>query len=80
MVTAPTVVRQAALAIKDIDAELHEHVTTLHGFKYLLSAQNRLTHVLAIQNGSRKCIDHDNFPEDVRAFAHNYHMQKIYHK
>ena len=28
MTTAPTVVRQAALAIEDIDTELHEHAHT----------------------------------------------------
>ena len=30
MATAPTVVRQAAPAIKDIDTELHEHGNTVH--------------------------------------------------
>ena len=47
--TAPTVVRQAALAIKDIDTELHEHANTVHGIKDLLLAQNRDVHVLAIK-------------------------------
>ena len=38
MATALTVVRQAALAIKDIDTELHEHANTVHGIKDLLLA------------------------------------------
>ena len=33
--TAPVVVRQAALAIKDIDTELHEHANTVQGIKDL---------------------------------------------
>ena len=77
MATAPTVVRQAALAIKDIDTELHEHANTVHGIKDLLLAQNRDVHVLAIKKVvAQVSIDHDFFPEDVRAFARNYHQQK----
>ena len=75
--TAPVVVRQAALAIKDIDTELHEHANTMHGIQDLLLAQNRDVHVLAIKKlVAQESIDHDIFPEDVRAFAHNYHKQK----
>ena len=77
MASAPTVVRQAALAIKDIDTELHEHANTVHGIKDLLLAQNRDVHVLAIKKlVAQKSIDHDIFPEDVRAFARNYYKQK----
>ena len=47
MASAPTVVRQAALAIKVINTELHEHANTVHGIKDLLLAQNRDVHVLA---------------------------------
>ena len=47
--TAPTVVRQAALVIKDIDSELHEHANTVHGIKDLVFAQNRDAHVIAIK-------------------------------
>ena len=47
--TAPTVVRQAALVIKDIDSELHEHANTVHGIKDLVLAQNRDVHVIAIK-------------------------------
>ena len=77
MASAPTVVRQAALAIKDIDTELHEHANTVHGIKDLLLAQNREMHVLAIKKlVAQKSIDHDIFPDDVRAFARNYYKQK----
>ena len=77
MATAPTVVRQAALAIKDIDTELHEHASTMHGIKDLLLAQNRDVHVLAIKKlVAQESIDYVVFPEDVRAFARNYHKQK----
>ena len=75
MASAPTVVRQAAVAIKDIDTELHEHANTVQGIKDLLLAQNR--DVLAIKKlVAQESIDHDIFPEDVRAFARNYYKQK----
>ena len=48
MATAPTVVKQAALAIKNIDTELREHANTMHVMKDLHLAQNRDVHVLAI--------------------------------
>ena len=51
MASAPTVVRQAALAIKEIDTELYEHANTVHGIKDLLLAQNRDLHVLVKKNG-----------------------------
>ena len=77
MASAATVVRQLALAIKEIDTELHEHANTVHGIKDLLLAQNRDVHVLAIKKlVAQESIDHDVFLEDVRAFAHNYHKQK----
>ena len=44
MATAPTVVRQAALVIKDIDTELHEHANTMQGIKDLLLGQNHENH------------------------------------
>ena len=77
MVSTPTVVRQAALAIKEIDTELHEHANTVHCIKDLLLAQNRDVHVLGIKKlVAQKYIDHVVLPEDVRAFARNYHKQK----
>ena len=77
MVEEATVVRQAALATKEIDPELHEQANTVHGIKDLLLAQNRDVHVLAIKNlVARESIDQDVFPEDVCAFARNYHKQK----
>ena len=77
MASAPTVVRQAALAIKDIDTELHEHANTVHGIKDLLLAQNRDVHVLAMKKlVAQESIDQDFFPDDVRAFARNYYKQK----
>ena len=77
MASAPTVVRQAALAIKEIDTELQEHANTVQGIKDLLLAQNCDVHVLAIKKlVAQESIDHDVFPEDVRAFARNYHKQK----
>ena len=36
LATTQTVVRQAALAIENINTELHEHALTLHGIKYPL--------------------------------------------
>ena len=50
MATGPKVVRQAALAIKDIVTELHEYANTVHGGKDLLQVQNRDVFVLAIKN------------------------------
>ena len=77
MATAPTVVRQAALVIKDIDTELHEHANTVHGLKGLLLAQNRDVHVLANKKlMAQEYIDRDIFSEDMRAFARNYHKPK----
>ena len=74
---APLVVKQTALAIKDIDTELHEHANTVHGIKDLLLAQNRDVPVLALKKlVAQKSIDHDIFPEVVRAVARNYHKQK----
>ena len=73
MASAPTVVRQAALAIKDIK----EHANKVHGIKDLLLAQNRDVHVLAIKKlVAQESNDHDIFPDDVRAFARNYYKQK----
>ena len=63
MAPASTVVRQAALAIKEIDTELHKYANTVHGIKDLLLAQNRDVHNLVM------CVIlYDLFPEDVRAF------------
>ena len=56
MASAPTVVRQAALAIKDLDTELYEHANTVHGIKDLLLAQNRDVHVLAIKKLVHKSL------------------------
>ena len=68
MVSAPTVVRQAALAIKDLDTELYEDANTVHGIKDLLLVQNRDVHVLAIKKlVAQESFDHDIFPDDVRA-------------
>ena len=70
-------VKQATLAIKDIDMELHENVNAVHGIKHLFLVQNRDVHVLAIkQLVAQESVDHDVFSEDVRAFARNLHKQK----
>ena len=77
MQNVPSSLRQAALAVRSVSTELHEHTHTVHGIKYLLLAQNREVHVLALKklvNGEN--IDQDIFPEDVRAFARNYFKQK----
>ena len=64
MASFPTMNRQAALAIKDINMEPHEHANTAHGIKDLLFAQNRVVHVLAIKKlETQDSIDHDVFPE-----------------
>ena len=77
MTSAPTVVRQAALAIKEIDTELHEYANTVHGIKDLLLAHNRDVHVLALKKlVARESNNHYVFPEYVRAFALYYHKQK----
>ena len=77
MQNVPSFLRQAALAVRSVSTELHEHTHTVHVIKYLLLAQNREVHVLALKklvNGEN--IDQDIFPEDVRAFARNYFRQK----
>ena len=59
---AIAVVRQAALAFKGIDTELHEHVNTVNGIKDLLFAQNRDVHLLAIEKMlAQELFDHDIF-------------------
>ena len=67
--TAPTVVTQAALAIKDIDTELHEHAHTVHGITDMLLAQLREVNVLA------KSWWHKN-PSIMIFFLTNYDKQK----
>ena len=77
MQNVPGHIRQAALAVRSVGTELHEHTHTVHGIKDLLLAQNRDVHVLELTklvNGEN--IDQDIFPEDVRAFARNYFKQK----
>ena len=74
---APTNIKQAVMAIRSVNTELHEHTHTVHGIKDLVLAQNRDVHVLALKklvHGEN--IDQDIFPEDVRAFARNYFKQK----
>ena len=74
-----TSLRKLGKITQEIDTELPEHANTVHSIKDLLLAQNRDVHVLAIKKlVAQKSIDHDVFPEDVRAFAHNYHKQKKY--
>ena len=58
-------------------SELHEHTNTVHGIKDPLLAQNWVVHVLAIKRlVAKESINHDVFPENVRAFARNYYNQK----
>ena len=45
----PLGVRDSIMALKDIDTELQEHAHTVHGIKYLVLAQNRDVHVLALK-------------------------------
>ena len=45
---APTHIKQAVMAIRSVNTELHEHTHTVHGIKDLVLAQNRDVHVLAI--------------------------------
>ena len=47
--TAPKYVREVTLAINEVNLELHQHTTTVHGLKDLLLAQNRVVHILAIK-------------------------------
>ena len=48
--------------------------SAVHGIKDLPLAQNRHLHALAIKKlVAQESIDNDIFPEDVRAFARNYH-------
>ena len=75
--TAPEYVKQMAFVVNSVSMELHEHANTIHGLKDLLLAQNRDAHVLAFKKlVMQESIDHDIFPENVRAFARNYHKQK----
>ena len=74
---APTHIKQAVMAIRSVNTELHEHTHTVHGIKDLVLAQNRDVRVLALKklvHGEN--IDQDIFPEDVRAFARNYFKEK----
>ena len=74
---APTHIKQAVMAVRSVNTELHEHTHTVHGIKDLVLAQNRDVHVLAIKRLVHgKGINHDIFPEDVRTFARNYFKQK----
>ena len=75
--TAPEYVKQVVFVVNSVSMELHEHANTIHGLKDLLLAQNRDVHILAIKKlVMQESIDHDIFPENVRAFARNYYKQK----
>ena len=50
MQNVPSPLRQAALAVRSVSTELHEHAHTVHGIKDLLLGQNRDVHVLALKN------------------------------
>ena len=66
-------VREALLALRALDTELHEHANTVHGIKDLKLAQNRDVHELAVKKlVIHEPIDKDIFQENVRAFAPNY--------
>ena len=74
---APTHIKQAVMAIRSVNTELHEHTHTVHGIKDLVLAQNRDVHVRAIKRLVHgEGISQDIFPEDVRTFARNYFKQK----
>ena len=74
---APRNIKQAVLAIRDLSTDLHKHAHTVHGIKDLVLAQNRDVHVLSLKNlVNAENIDQEIFPEDERAFAHNYFKQK----
>ena len=74
---APTHIKQAVMAIRSVNTELHEHTHTVHGIKDLVLAQNRDVQVLAIKRLVHgEGISQDIFPEDVRTFARNYFKQK----
>ena len=73
---APTHNKQAVMAIRSVNTELHEHTHTVHGIKGLVLAQNRDVQVLAIKRLVHgEGINQDIFPEDVRTFARNYFKQ-----
>ena len=75
--TAPEYVKQMAFVVNSVSMELHEHANTVHGLKDMLLAQNRDVHILAIKKlAMQESIDHDLFPENLRAFARNYYKQK----
>ena len=74
---APTHIKQAVMAIRSVNTELHEHTHTVHGIKDLVLAQNRDVHVLALKRLVHgEGISQDIFPEDVCTFARNYFKQK----
>ena len=60
------------LAIRDLSTDLQEHAHYVHVIKDLVLAQNRDVHVMALKKlVNNKNIDHEIFPEGVRAFARN---------
>ena len=60
---APTHIKQAVMAIRSVNTELHEHTHTVHGIKDLVLAQNRDVHVLAIKRLVHgEGINQDIFP------------------
>ena len=66
-----------ATVMKECNAPLHQHLTTIHGLRDLHMAQNRDTHVLAL----RKLIANEElsaelFPQVVQDFARYYYRQK----
>ena len=74
---APAHIKQAVVAIRTVNTELHEHAHTVHGITVLVLAQNRDVHVLALKKLVHgEDIDQDIFPENVRTFARNYYKQK----
>ena len=55
------------LAILDVNTELHEHISTVHGLADLRLAQNRDTHLLAIKMlMNNETLPESLFPQDVR--------------
>ena len=75
--TAREYVKQMGFVVDSVSMELHEHANTVHGLKDLSLAQNRDVHVFSIKKlVMQESIDHDIFPENVRAFAGNYYKEK----
>ena len=73
----PTLCQEQADVLRLIGTELHEHQSTIGGFKDLHLTQNRDVHLLALKKLMKnEPLDGILLPEDVQDFAKRYYHQK----